>query len=776
MSDALKRFLNEQANRRLARLGYSDGMIRDAKREAWWWLLARREALVRRRGLLAGEAVVWTDAGRAELVPIEVAVAGPGEVTIAVETSFISPGTERAQYLRLPSARVSYPHRPGYSAAGTVLRVGNGSGGLRVGDRVAAVGAPHASIATVSAKRVYRIPDGVGTDAAALVQIGVICGQGVRRAEIQRGETVCLLGLGLIGALAQRIATAAGAGGVTALVRSRQKESVAKAGGVERLIALEDGGDLSTLAFPVVIEATGDPEAVVTAARVAAAEARVVLLGSPRGLTNDFPLGLIREKRLTVIGAHVETLTHESELMGIDAHAREAEDFLGKLAAGTLPVSDLIGLTVDPREADAFYRDLARNRELVGARFDWTRLPDRERVGGTRLWRLPDVSGRGMDAERKPLRIDRRRVGASDGREVPDPFAGASGELRVGLLGCGDIAVHNAAALAATPNASLAACFDPEASLAEDLARAHGVEAVRSMEALLDRSDVDAVFLAVPHHLHAPLAIQAAEAGKHVIVEKPLANDLESAVAMVRAAERAGVVLSVCFPHRYEVNAQLARRLVAAGALGSFAGMLISFYSDKPASYWLGGFSGRSVSSWRTSRAQAGGGVLIMNISHLVDLVRYLAGEEAEECFAHTQIVDGPAEVEDGISLTIRYTNGAVGTLFASSALRGQRGGGARLDLWGSQGFVTVEPELRVYTLRAIDGLRTARWQSFEATNANIRAVYLSRLATAIDRGEEPDVSAADGLAVQAFIEAAYRSSELSAPVRPAELLQAAGA
>lgn len=777
MSDAVKRFLNDQANRRLARLGYSDGMIRDAKREAWWWFLARRDALAGRRSLLAGQAVVWTDTGRAELVSVEVPMAGPGEVTIAVDASFVSPGTERAQYLRLPGTGISYPHRPGYSAAGTVIAVGYGCAGLEAGDRVAAANVPHASLATVTANKVYRLPEGVGTDAAALVQIGVICGQGVRRADIQPGEVICVIGLGLIGSLAQRIAMAAGAGGATGIVRSRDKESVARAGGIERLIALdEDPDDLSTLAFPVVIEATGDPEAVTTAVLVAAEQGRVVLLGSPRGLTRHFPVRLIREKRLTVIGAHVETLTYESELAGIDAHRREAEDFLRKLADGTLQVVDLVGFSVHPREADAFYRDLARNRELVGARFDWTRLPERERVQEARWWKPPDVSARGIDAERKLLRGHRRHVRGNQGREATDAFAGAVGALRIGLLGCGDIAVHNAAALAATPNASLAACFDPETRLAEDLARQHGVEAVPSMDALLERGDVDAVFVAVPHHLHAPLAIQAAEAGKHVIVEKPLANNLAGAVDMVRAAERAGVVLSVCFPHRYEANAQLARRLVAEGVLGSFAGMLINFYSDKPASYWFGGFSGRAVSSWRTSRTQAGGGVLIMNVSHLVDLVRYLVGEEATECFARTQVVDGPAEVEDGISLTVGYENGAVGNLFASSALRGHRGLGIRFDLWGAEGFITVEPELRVYTLRAVEGLRTARWQRFTAAETNIRAVYLSRLSTAIERGEDPDVSAEDGLAVQAFIEAAYRSSELSAPVRPSDLLQEAGA
>jgi predicted dehydrogenase len=343
-------------------------------------------------------------------------------------------------------------------------------------------------------------------------------------------------------------------------------------------------------------------------------------------------------------------------------------------------------------------------------------------------------------------------------------------------VGCGDIALFNAAAVAAAPNTELVACFDPVHRLAEDLASTYGGEATPTLEALLDRRDVDAVFLSVPHHLHAPLGLQAVEAGKHLVVEKPAANTLAAAAEMSTGAERAGVVLSVCFPHRYQPNVVSARKLVADGAVGEVAGTLTSFFADKPLSYWLGGFTGRSTSNWRRSRAQAGGGVLIMNLSHYLDLVRYIAGVEAQTCTALTDVVDGPAEVEDTVSLSVRYTNGAMGTLFGCSALRGNRSGFVELHVWGRDGHLTVEPTPQVYTARAIDGLRPARWQTFSGpAGADIRAVFVSRFATAIDRGEEPDVTAADGLAVQALIEAAYRSSELGAPARVHDLLAEVG-
>jgi 2-desacetyl-2-hydroxyethyl bacteriochlorophyllide A dehydrogenase len=760
----LKSFLNAQAGTRLEQLGYSGGMVSDAKREAWWWLQARGRALAVRRGLRAGTAVVWTDAGRAELVRADVALAGPGEVTVSVHASAVSPGTERAQYLRLPNAEVDYPHRPGYSAAGVVVEVGQGVTGLQLGDRVAVRGLAHSSLGTVPAAAAYRIPAGVDLRDAALVELGVIGGQGVRHARLDPGTPVCVLGAGLVGALAQRLAAAAGAGDLTVVARTRAKEAIARAGGALSFVLAHDAEAIAAVAAPVVIEATGDPDAIATAVEAAAPGGRVVLLGSPRGATRSLPVELIRAKELELVGAHVNTLAALGELNGTDEFRAEAEAFLSALGEGRLWVSDLLSEVVDPREADAFYRRLGSAGDIVGAVFDWTRLPLELRESEAGLARLPDLSAAGVDAEQRPLRA--RPHARNRGSRVAEP----KGRLRIGLLGCGDIAVQNAAAVMAAPNAELVAAFDPIAELAEDLTHQYGGSPLESAEAVLDRPDVDAVLLSVPHHLHAPLCLQAVDAGKHVIVEKPLANNLTAARAMADAAAAAGVVLSVCLPHRYEPSAVAARRLIVAGALGEFSGSIATIFADKPASYWLGGFTGRSVSSWRASREQAGGGVLIMNLSHYIDLLRHLAGVEAEEVSAVTY-TEGSGEVEDAISLTVRYANGAPGTIFGSAALRGYRAGRNELRLWGTEGHIALEPHARVYTTRAIDGLRTCRWHELEGPPSDMRTSYFTRLATAIAEGREPDVTAEDGLAVQAFVEAAYRSQELRTSVRPEELL-----
>jgi UDP-N-acetyl-2-amino-2-deoxyglucuronate dehydrogenase len=496
-----------------------------------------------------------------------------------------------------------------------------------------------------------------------------------------------------------------------------------------------------------------------------------VLLGSPRGVTPAFPLDDIRAKRVELIGAHVNTLLMEAARTGVDARRREATRFLDAVAGARIAVEDLLGEPIDPREAALLYRRLAADPALVGAHFDWRRLPGEERASAGHVLRIPDPRARGVDLDRAALPPGAGHRRRSRLLDLGDPFEEATGMLRIGLLGCGDIAAANAEAAALAPNTRLVACSDPARHLAEDLARRFGADVEGTAEALLERPDVDAVFLAVPHHLHAPLAIQAAEAGRHVITEKPLANTLDAALEMVRAAERAGVVLTVCFPHRYAPSAQLARRLVRSGALGDLGGALVNHFLDKPPSYWVGGLSGRSVSSWRSSRALAGGGVLIMNLSHYIDLLRYVGGVEVESIVGMTAAADAAREVEDAVCLGVSFANGALGSIVGSSETRGATS--TELRLWGADGHIVVEPEPRFFTLRALDGLRTGRWQTFgKLPRVNMRQVFLSRLATAIDQGREVDVSARDGLAVQAILAAAYAAAGGQESVRPAELLE----
>lgn len=721
----------------LGSLGYDGADLLAARAGVVSWARTRVQATRNRTGVVAGLGITVTGRGRAELRPLDRPLAGPGEVTVEVLVSAVSPGTERAQWLRLPNAQPDVPYSPGYSGAGRVVATGPNVAGMEEGRLVGIARLPHTSVATVPAAWVTPVPQGVDVADAALVYLAIIAGYGVRRAQLRAGEAVCVVGAGPIGALAQRLAMLNSPGPVTVVATSRRREESARQGGADAFLTAAAGVDGVQAA--TVIEATGDPAALGTAVAAARYGATVVLLGSPRGRTPSRVVAAAQRKGLSLVGAHVSALAIEARRSGRDPFQELARTYLSALADGAIGAHDLVGEAVDPREAQLAYRRLARG-ELTEAHFDWRRIP-----AAARMRRRPLVSP-------PLLPRDRARI-----RPLPAARPEFGRNMGFALVGCGDVGLHNARAIAAAANAELVACHDPVPTLAAAAAERYGGIPAASLEEAFDAAGVDAAFLCVPHDLHAPLVEKAAAAGLHVIVEKPLANSLAEARRAVDVAARAAVELSVCFPYRYEAPLLAARDLVRGGALGELHGASVVFHTDKPESYWVGGLSGRSPSSWRSSLERSGGGVLIMNVTHYVDFMRFLAGAEPARVSAAGRWARG-AEVEDGIAVIVEFEGGAIGTISGSASTRGAPPN--RFELWGETGTLLLEPAPAIVTERAVPGLPAGRWCALpEASDEDPRAVFVERFVDAVRAGRPVDVPASDGLAVQAFVEAAYRAA-----------------
>jgi predicted dehydrogenase len=744
MRSLAKAVLVRWVDRALVATGRGAAELPLARAGTFDWARTRARAVRRRRGVVGGVEVVVTAPGRAELRPVERVLAGSGEVTVEVLVSAVSIGTERAQWLRLPNARPELPFRPGYSGAGRVIAAGDERGELSPGTLVAVARLPHASIATVPAAWATPVPEGVPPEQAALVYLAVIAGYGLERARVRPGESVCVVGAGPIGALVHRLAMLREPGPVTVVASSSRGQAAAMRSGASGFRA---GDSVDDIAAAVVIEATGDPEGVVTAVAAARPGATVVLLGSARGLSSSRALEEARTKGLRVVGAHVSALAVEARSLAEDPFQALARTYLRALAERKLDVVDLVGAPADPREIGLLYRSIAAGT-VRAAHLDWRLLPESQRLRPRRVLAAPALP---------PSRPNVRPV-------LPPTSRRATRQLRFAVIGCGDIGLINARAVAAAPGAQLVLCHDAVPAIAEATGRDVRCAVASTLEQALDPDHVDAVFLSVPHDLHQPLVEQAASAGLHVVVEKPLASDLVAARAAVAAAERAGVALSVCFPYRYEPALVAARRLVRAGALGELRGCSVLFHANKPDSYWSGGFSGRSQSDWRASLARSGGGVLIMNVTHYIDFIRHVAGLEPARVSATARTREG-AEVEETIALTIDFHGGAVGSLLASSATSGEPAG--RFELWGDSGTVRLEPDPAIYSERAIDGLVPGRWCALPQEPAgNPRAQFVEQFCAAVLEGRPPDVTAADGLAVQAFVAAAYQAArERGGPV-----------
>jgi predicted dehydrogenase len=336
-------------------------------------------------------------------------------------------------------------------------------------------------------------------------------------------------------------------------------------------------------------------------------------------------------------------------------------------------------------------------------------------------------------------------------------------QLRIGMIGCGEIAVRLAAAIAQSPYAQHVMVMDARADLAQDLGERYGVPWTDRVEDLLANPDVDAVYIAVPHHLHAALAIQAAEAGKHILVEKPIALTLADAEVMIAAARANGVWLSVNFHAQVDPVCQAAKDLVAQGAIGEVIGTHIAFRGDKPASYWSSGYSGRIATDWRVMKATAGGGVLIMNIIHDLNTMRVITGLEVVRIAAEYGTYSTPVEVEDFIAATYRYDNGAVGTIEAGSAIRGRDPLHDVDRIYGTAGQILFSERdpLRIFSVDGAAGIPAGEWHELPIAPLTLEEQKLAMVdgfARPLVQGEAPTVSAEDGVAALAIVLAVYQS------------------
>jgi predicted dehydrogenase len=341
-------------------------------------------------------------------------------------------------------------------------------------------------------------------------------------------------------------------------------------------------------------------------------------------------------------------------------------------------------------------------------------------------------------------------------------------QLGIGMIGCGEIAVQTARGIAAAPSARHVMVMDVDARVAGDLGATYGVPHTTEVAALLANPQVDAVYIAVPHFLHAPLALEALAAGKHVLVEKPIATTLEDADRMIEAARARGQTLSVAYLAQGNAALQGVRDLIAGGAIGRVLGTRIVLRSDKPESYWTGGFTGRIQTDWRSSKAKAGGGVLIMNTVHDLNTMRWLVGLEVVRVYAEYDTFTTSVEVEDYVAVTYRYANRAIGTLEAGSAIRGRDPLREVNRVYGQHGQVVLTSPTRVYLTREADGLAAGQWHELapeEEVPTRGRAAAVEGFARAVLDGHAPPVSAEDGRAALEVIVAAYRSGQEGRPI-----------
>jgi predicted dehydrogenase len=344
-------------------------------------------------------------------------------------------------------------------------------------------------------------------------------------------------------------------------------------------------------------------------------------------------------------------------------------------------------------------------------------------------------------------------------------------KIRFGLFGCGAAGKVHAQAMRLSGVIDLRRVADTDSRPAQALSEKCGVPWTTDVDVILADPSIEAVSIATPHHTHVDLATRALAARKHVLLEKPFTLAVQQGLALVDQARAAGAVLAPWLERRFMPQAERAREIVAGGQIGSVVYTRSSALGYKPRAYWEYGMRLEEYpSSWRADKQRSGGGVLIMNAIHQIDLMNFVSGLRVVEVHARVATLHHEVDVEDTAVINLRYQSGALGTIEASCATfgLGQFPIEAPPDLVaGTDGHVQLGP-----LLRSFDRLHFERQHELPKLRvAEMKKRQLQNFAHHLRQGTALRCTPADALQALAIVEAAYQSAESGRPVSPTAVI-----
>ena len=324
--------------------------------------------------------------------------------------------------------------------------------------------------------------------------------------------------------------------------------------------------------------------------------------------------------------------------------------------------------------------------------------------------------------------------------------------LKLAFVGCGAIASFHRDAAAAAERIRITAAIDPEREKAAQIAAETGAEVFGSLEEALEGGDFDAVDLMLPHDLHERVATTAFQAGKHVLLEKPMAPTLDACDRILAAAKEAGTVFMVAENAQYWPEVVSAQKLIREGAIGDLITARAAFVLE------FDGFWFKDKKPWRYDKARTGGGIAIDGGSHWLRPLRMWMGE-IEEVVA---VADHPCERMEGESLMralLRFRSGKIGA-FDAMMIDSAQGPDSWWRVTGSLGEIVIESgmegTLRLYDAEHREGRAIGEPQGY------VRSFYgeLADFAAAVLDGKAPEAGPEHSLGELRTALAMYRSVE----------------
>ena len=336
-----------------------------------------------------------------------------------------------------------------------------------------------------------------------------------------------------------------------------------------------------------------------------------------------------------------------------------------------------------------------------------------------------------------------------------------------GIVGCGMVADFHAQALSAMKGGHLACVYSRSKANANRVARKHGCAAYTNYEAFLSHPGLDIVSIATPSGTHLEPAVKAAGAGKHVVCEKPLEVTLERIDKMIAACKANKVMLAGIFQRRFNAASQVFKKAVESGRLGRIilADAYIKWYRTQK--YYDSG-------AWRGTWKLDGGGAMMNQSIHTIDLLYYLNGEVTSVCAFADRTIHKRIEVEDNAVAILKFKNGSVGVIEGSTACYSPTGHPAEVHLCGSEGSIfmrdnsfavwdfkksTPQDKKIMGTLGALAGGKSEGATDPAAMTHVQHQMNFEAMVRALKKGTQPLVDGKEGRKSVEIILAIYRSA-----------------
>ena len=330
--------------------------------------------------------IVFTKPYTAELMDVEYEAPRSGEVTVELEYSAISAGTEKANFVGMRNSttidedtEAVFPRYVGYSAAGTVKAVGDGVGDIKVGDKVIVYWGKHKKCITMPRKNIFKIPDGVSTKEASMVLISTFPLAAIRKTRLEIGESALVMGLGILGIFAVQQLRAAGAYPVIAVDPVAERREFALKMGADYALDPTESGFADTVkhlsggGVNVCIEVTGLGAGLVQALDCMEWMGRVALLGCTRSSKFEIDYyGKVHGRGISLIGAHTIARPQFESSAGLWTDVDDISAVLYLIKGKRLNFADMISEIHSPADAHEVYTRLANEKNFpIGVLFDW---------------------------------------------------------------------------------------------------------------------------------------------------------------------------------------------------------------------------------------------------------------------------------------------------------------------------------------------------------------------------------------------------------------------